>query len=92
MKISYNWLKDYLPLDADPQHLADKLSLAGFEVEEVIDKRLDFPNVVVGKVNQVDKHPNADKLTVCQVDAGTGNLLNIICGAPNVAEGQTVPK
>jgi len=91
MKISYNWLKDYLPLDTDPHLLAEKLSLVGFEVEDVIEKRLDFPNVVVGKVNQVEKHPNADKLTVCMVDAGTGPLLNIICGAPNVAKDQTVP-
>lgn len=91
MKISYNWLKDYLPLDVDPHLLAEKLSLVGLEVEEVIEKRLDFPNVVVGKVNQVEKHPNADKLTVCKVEAGTGALLNIICGATNVAKDQTVP-
>jgi phenylalanyl-tRNA synthetase beta chain len=91
MKISYNWLKDYLPLAVDPHLLSEKLSLAGFEVEEVIEKRLDYPNVVVGKVNKVEKHPNADKLTVCKVDAGTGDFLNIVCGAPNVAAGQTVP-
>lgn len=91
MKISYNWLKDYIPLDVAPHLLSEKLSLAGFEVEEVIEKRLDYPKVVVGKVTKVEKHPNADKLTVCQVETGTGNLLNIICGAPNVAAGQIVP-
>lgn len=91
MKISINWLKDYVPIEADPHNIADRLSLAGFEVEEVIEKRLDFPNVVIGKVLQVEKHPNADKLTVCKVNAGTGTELNIICGAPNVAKDQIVP-
>ncbi len=90
MKASYNWLKDYVDLELNPYELGEKLSLIGFEVEEVIEQRLDFPNVVVGKVLKVEKHPNADKLTLCQVDVG-GEVLSIICGAPNVAEGQTVP-
>ncbi len=90
MKISYNWLKDYLHLSEDPRRLADQLSLVGLEVEEVIEKRLDFENVVVGKVIDVKLHPNADKLRLCQVDTGT-QQLSIVCGAPNVAEGQTVP-
>ncbi len=90
MKASYNWLKDYVDLDLDPYELAEKLSLIGFEVEEVIEQRLDYPNVVVGKVLKVEKHPNADKLSLCQVDVG-GEVLAIICGAPNVAEGQVVP-
>jgi phenylalanyl-tRNA synthetase beta chain len=91
MKVSYNWLKDYLPLDVDPHLLAEKLSLVGFEVEEVIENRLDFPYVVVGKILEVEKHPNADKLTVCKVDVGSNSFLNIICGAPNVRKDQIVP-
>lgn len=91
MKISTNWLKDYLPNNIDPHLLAEKLSLAGFEVEEVIEKRLDFSKVVIGKVLQVEKHPNADKLTICQVDIGNNNPLNIVCGAPNVRKDQIVP-
>lgn len=91
MKISTNWLKDYVPNDIDPHLLAEKLSLVGFEVEEVIEKRLDFSKVVVGKVLRVEKHPNADKLTVCLVDIGNNNPLNIICGAPNVRKDQVVP-
>lgn len=90
MKISINWLKDYVPIEVDPHLISEKLSLAGFEVEEVIEKRLDFPNIVVGKVVEVEKHPNADKLTVCKVDAGIGTDLNIICGAPNVEKDQIV--
>ncbi|NOX37198.1 MAG: phenylalanine--tRNA ligase subunit beta [Calditrichaeota bacterium] len=90
MKVSYNWLKDYVDLDVDPYLLAEKLSLIGFEVEEVIERRLDFPHVVVGKVLQVTRHPNADKLSLCQVDVGDARL-QIVCGAPNVEEGQRVP-
>ena len=91
MKVSYNWLKDYLPLEVDPHLLAEKLSLVGFEVEEVIENRLDFPYVVVGKVLEVEKHPNADELTVCKVDIGANSFLNIVCGAPNVRKNQIVP-
>lgn len=90
MKISYNWLKDYLNLDEDPYQLGEKLSLTGLEVEEVIEKKMDFSNVVVGKVLSSGKHPNADKLSVCRVSVGDEELT-IVCGAPNVAAGQTVP-
>ena len=90
MKISYNWLKDYLDLNIDPYELADKLSLAGLEVEEVVENRLDFEHVVVGKVLSKEKHPDADKLSLCTVDVGNEQLF-IVCGAPNVAAGQTVP-
>ena len=89
MKISYNWLKDYLDLTIDPHQLAERLSLTGLEVEEVIEKRLDFPEVVVGNVLISEKHPNADKLRICRVDVGDMEL-SIVCGAANVAEGQTV--
>lgn len=89
MRISYNWLKDYLDLTIDPYQLADKLSLNGLEVEEITEHRLDFPKVVIGKVLSVEQHPNADKLKVCAVDVGE-EKLSIICGAPNVAMGQVV--
>ncbi|RMG61218.1 MAG: phenylalanine--tRNA ligase subunit beta, partial [Calditrichaeota bacterium] len=90
MKVSYNWLKEYVDLTVDPHELGERLSLIGFELEEILERRLDYPNVVVGKVLKVVPHPNADKLKVCQVDVG-GKTLNIVCGAPNVAEGQHVP-
>jgi len=91
MKISYRWLKEFVEFDFDAQTLAEKLTLAGFEVEDVSEKRLDYPGVVVGKVLKKEKHPNADKLTVCTVTVGEAEPLAIICGAPNVAEGQVVP-
>jgi len=90
MKISYNWLKDYLDVSIDPHQLADRLSLIGLEVEEVIERHADFPQVVIGRVLAVDQHPNADRLKVCKVNIGEEELT-IICGAPNVATGQTVP-
>ena len=90
MKITYNWLKEYIDFELSPQELARKLTNAGFEVEELIATVQDFSGVVVGYVEQVEKHPNADRLSVCQVSDGTESF-QVICGASNVAEGQTVP-
>jgi len=90
MKISYNWLKEYLDLKIDPRQLADRLSLIGLEVEEVIESKFDFPQVVVGQVLNVEPHPHADKLSLCQVTTGDEELT-IVCGAPNVHAGQVVP-
>ena len=89
MKISYNWLKDYLNLTIEPHQLADRLSLVGFEVEEVIERKFDFPYVVIGQVLRVEAHPNADKLKLCKVNTGDEEL-SIVCGAPNVAADQVV--
>ena len=76
---------------ADPNMTSDELAhlltMSGLEVEEVEPVAPPFSNVVVAKVLEVAKHPNADRLNVCQVDAGTGTLLNIVCGAPNVRPG-----
>ncbi len=91
MKISYNWIKELVDFDISPDDLAEELSLVGFEVDGVDKKGLDFPNVVVGKVLKKEKHPNADKLSLCTVTTGGSENLSIICGAPNVAEGQIVP-
>jgi phenylalanyl-tRNA synthetase beta chain len=91
MKVSYNWLKDFVEFDIDAFTLAEKLTLVGFEVEDVIKKSLDYPGIIVGKVLKKERHPNADKLTVCKVGVNGGDLLTIICGAPNVAEEQIVP-
>ena len=90
MQFSENWLRTM----ADPKLTSDELShlltMAGLEVEEVEPVAPPFNNVVVAQVMQVEKHPNADRLNVCQVDAGTGTLLNIVCGAPNVRVGLKV--
>ncbi len=90
MKISYNWLKDYLDIDLNPRELADKITDAGLEVEEIIHTVQPVNNVVVGKVRTLRKHPDADKLSICTVFDGTEEH-QVICGAPNVAEGQTIP-
>ncbi len=92
MKISVNWLRDFVPsLSSDTDSLVDQLTYLGLEVEEVITASLPHPAVVVGRVEEVRQHPDADRLKVCLVDAGEGELLQVVCGAPNVAEGQLVP-
>ena len=90
MKISYNWLKEYVDFDFSPQELAEKLTNVGFEVEELYPLIQEFTGVVVGKVLQVAKHPDADKLSLCKVSDGKEEY-QVICGASNVAEGQIIP-
>ncbi len=90
MKVTYNWLKDYIQFDEPPRELADKLTEVGFEVEEMYPLYPAFSGVVIGKVENVQKHPDADKLSLCTVFDGK-ERHQVICGAPNVAKGQTVP-
>lgn len=90
MKITYKWLNDYIDLDLSPQELADALTNVGFEVEELTPLLQPFSGVVVGIVETVSKHPDANKLSVCTVSDGT-ETFQVICGAANVAEGQRVP-
>jgi len=93
MDISNRWLRRYVDVDLSPDDLAEELTMAGLEVEGVdrVGTRLD--GVVVGRVEAVREHPNADRLLLCDVDLGEagGNPVQIACGAPNVAAGQTVP-
>jgi len=89
MKISCNWLSEYLSGNYSPETLAERITLAGLEVEEIIEHGRALPGVVIGKVLEVEKHPDADRLSVCKVDIGT-EVSQIVCGAPNVAKGQTV--
>lgn len=94
MKISNNWLKDFIKTDIKTERIGEFLTDIGLEVEgiekfESIKGSLE--GIVVGKVLTCEKHSNADKLNKTTVDVGTGKVLNIVCGAPNVAEGQTVP-
>ncbi|MEM8486627.1 MAG: phenylalanine--tRNA ligase subunit beta [Bacteroidota bacterium] len=91
MKISYNWLKDYVDHNLDPEALGEMLTMSGLEVEEIIVEGASLEGVVVGRVATAEQHPNADRLRVCTVDVGAEELLHIVCGAPNVAAGQTVP-
>ncbi|MEK4802437.1 phenylalanine--tRNA ligase subunit beta [Oceanobacillus sp. FSL K6-0118] len=90
MLVSFNWLKNYVDLgDITPEELAEKITKSGIEVEGVEYFAEESTNVVVGYVVSCEKHPNADKLNLCQVDVGD-ETLQIVCGAPNVAEGQKV--
>lgn len=93
MKISYNWLKEYLNIDLDPKRVASILTATGLEVEDIYDFESikgGLKGVVIGKVLECKKHPNADKLSLTKVDIGNGIPLSIVCGAPNVATGQKV--
>jgi phenylalanyl-tRNA synthetase beta chain len=87
MQFSENWLRSMVDPKMTSDELAHLLTMSGLEVEEVEAVAPPFSNVVVAEVKEVAKHPNADRLNVCQVDVGTGTLLNIVCGAPNVRAG-----
>ena len=91
MKVSAAWLKELVDIDMTVEQLARALTMGGLEVEEITPVAAAFSGIVVGHVKSVAPHPDADKLRVTQVDAGTGELLTIVCGAPNVAVGQKVP-
>ncbi|TCP09890.1 phenylalanine--tRNA ligase subunit beta [Caldimonas thermodepolymerans] len=91
MQFPESWLREFCNPPIGTQELADVLTMAGLEVEELRPVAPPFSQVVVAQVLEVAKHPNADRLNVCQVDAGTGQTLNIVCGAPNVRPGIKVP-
>ncbi len=84
MRISLSWLRELVEIKISPEDLAETLTMAGFEVEDIEDRRTWASGVVVGKVVERQPHPNADKLSVCQVDIGASETLNIVCGAANV--------
>lgn len=91
MLVSLKWLSQYVDIDGlEPQELAEKITRSGIEVDAIIDRSTGMTNIVVGSVVSKEKHPEADKLNVCQVDVGEEALQQIVCGAPNVAEGQKV--
>jgi len=89
MKISNNWLKEFVSFTHTPDALSDALTMLGIEVEAIEDEGKKFRGFFIGKVLTRKKHPNADKLSVCTVTLGEGEQT-IVCGAPNVAAGQTV--
>ncbi|NUN08032.1 MAG: phenylalanine--tRNA ligase subunit beta [Ignavibacteriaceae bacterium] len=90
MKISLNWLKELVDLSGiSVEEISSKLTLAGLEVEDIHDQPSLYNNFVIGKVVEKQKHPKADKLTLCKVDSGN-EVVDVICGAPNVDAGQTI--
>ena len=90
MRISINWLKKYVDLKISTEEIAERLTMAGLEVESINRPGDKFENFVVGELLDLQKHPKADRLTVCKVNIGT-EILQVVCGAPNVARGQKVP-
>ncbi|HDC7909984.1 phenylalanine--tRNA ligase subunit beta [Staphylococcus aureus] len=90
MLISNEWLKEYVKIDDSVSNLAERITRTGIEVDDLIDYTKDIKNLVVGFVKSKEKHPDADKLNVCQVDIGEDEPVQIVCGAPNVDAGQYV--
>jgi len=91
MRISMEWLREWVPVEESAQEFGHRLTMAGLELDAIEDAAPAFSGVRVGKVLAVAPHPDADRLRVCQVDAGTGETLNIVCGASNVFEGMRAP-
>ncbi|MBX2869654.1 MAG: phenylalanine--tRNA ligase subunit beta [Acidiferrobacterales bacterium] len=97
MLLSESWLREWVDTELTVDEIADKLTLAGLEVEGIVPasdfgaKKANQRKIVVGRIDRVDPHPNADKLRVCQVNIGRRQLLEIVCGAPNARVGLLIP-
>ncbi|PUE47418.1 phenylalanine--tRNA ligase subunit beta [Limnohabitans sp. 2KL-1] len=91
MQFPESWLREFCNPSLTTQQLADTLTMAGLEVEELEPVAPPFTQIVIGEIKEAVQHPNADRLRVCQVDVGQGSLLNIVCGAPNARVGIRVP-
>ena len=88
MKLPLKWLREFVNIDASVEEISRRLSVAGLEVENIERLTPSFEGVTIARVLDVQKHPNADRLNLCQVDSGT-EKLSIVCGAPNVQAGMT---
>ncbi|MBU5268282.1 phenylalanine--tRNA ligase subunit beta [Clostridium cochlearium] len=91
MNIPFKWLKDYVDINISANELGDKLTLSGSKVEEIISSGDDIQNVVTGKIERIEKHPDADKLVVCSVNIGKEEPIQIVTGATNMKEEDIVP-
>ena len=91
MRVPLSWLREYVDVAMSPEELAERLTLAGMEVSGVEVSGAEWTDVVVGRLLEVSRHPNAEKLSLTLVDAGDGAPLEIVCGATNIAPGQLVP-
>ncbi len=91
MNLSMKWLSDYVDIDVNPREYAEALTMSGSKVEGYEIEGSEISNVVVGKVLSIEKHPDADKLVVCQVDVGKEAPVQIVTGATNVVVGALVP-
>ena len=91
MQVSIKWLKDYIDFTETPQQLADKLTMAGIPVENVVDPGEGLEKVVTGRIEKLEPHQNSDHLQICTMNVGLAENIIIVIGAQNVAEGQVVP-
>lgn len=91
MQVSIKWLKDYIDFTETPQQLADKLTMAGIPVENVVDPGEGLEKVVTGRIEKLEPHQNSDHLQICTMNVGLAENIIIVTGAQNVAEGQVVP-
>jgi phenylalanyl-tRNA synthetase beta chain len=87
MKLPLSWLREFVSIDASPREIGDRLSAAGLVVENIEEVQPAFRGVVVAHVIEAGRHPNADRLSLCQVDAGPNGRFSVVCGAPNVRTG-----
>jgi len=90
VKISLKWLREFVDVDWGVEEFVERLTMAGLEAESVEDLGSALSGIVVGKVLECEPHPDADRLSVCRVDAGESEPRTIVCGAPNVAAGQKI--
>lgn len=91
MLLSLNWLREFVPYEGTAQELGNRLTMLGFELEDIIRPYNNIQSIIVGKIIHCEKHPEADKLSICTIDIGQETLLHVLCGASNVAIGQKVP-
>ena len=91
MKVSMNWLKDYVNLPEDPKTFCEAMTMSGTKAEGFEDLSKTFSGIVAGRVESIERHPDSDHLFVCMVDAGKERLLQIVTGAQNVSAGKMVP-
>src|SRR5687767_9914888 len=92
MNISYNWLKELAPtLEGTPHEIAERLASLGAPADEIVNVGEVLREVVIGRVRAVQRHPNADRLSLCEVDAGNGQIVQVVCGAPNVTANTFYP-
>ena len=87
MKLTSNWLKDHLDTKLSEKQIIDKLTDIGLEVESVENQSSNLDSFLIAKILKVEKHPDADRLKVCDVDIGKKNSVKVVCGAPNAKEG-----
>jgi phenylalanyl-tRNA synthetase beta chain len=90
VKVPFEWLQEFVVIDIDAHELAKRLTLRGLEVESVESVSPSFDGIIIGQIKNIEKHPNAEKLSVCVIDTGKEDLT-VVCGAPNIAKGDKVP-